>query len=128
MDFVKDIREFQEKIAEKPEGSLMALTGKELEEAKALRIRLIREEVEETLKAIQEDNYIEVLDGAVDTLYVLLGTLQEYGIVDKFYDAWELIHKNNMSKLGPDGKVLKDSEGKVIKPEGYKRVELNILF
>lgn len=128
MDFIKDIREFQEKVAETPEGSLMTLTGKELEEAKALRIRLIREEVEETLKAIQEDNYIEVLDGAVDTLYVLLGTLQEYGIVDKFYDAWELIHKNNMSKLGPDGKVLKDSEGKVIKPEGYKRVELNILF
>lgn len=128
MDLIKDIREFQEKVAETPEGSLMTLTGKELEEAKALRIRLIREEVEETLKAIQEDNYIEVLDGAVDTLYVLLGTLQEYGIVDKFYDAWELIHKNNMSKLGPDGKVLKDSEGKVIKPDGYKRVELNILF
>jgi predicted HAD superfamily Cof-like phosphohydrolase len=35
---------------------------------------------------------------------------------------------NNMNKLWPDGRVHKREDGKVIKPEGFEKVELKTLF
>jgi len=35
---------------------------------------------------------------------------------------------NNMKKLWPDGRVHKNQYGKVIKPEGFEKVELKTLF
>lgn len=33
--------------------------------------------------------------------------------------AWDLVQAANMAKVGPDGKVLKNVHGKVIKPDGW---------
>jgi predicted HAD superfamily Cof-like phosphohydrolase len=42
-------------------------------------------------------------------------------------EAQDLVHQNNLSKLGPDGKVIRREDGKVLKPEGYKKVDLSHL-
>lgn len=129
MDYIKDIREFQEKIAEVREGWIAESSNEEeVLKGISLRERLITEEVNEMLEAMNSGNEVEVLDGAVDSFYVILGTLHELGLLDKFEEAWKMVHENNMSKLGPDGKVLKDSGGKVIKPKDFKKLDLSVLF
>jgi predicted HAD superfamily Cof-like phosphohydrolase len=62
-----------------------------------LRSNLIAEEVEEYNDAVKKDDFPEVIDALIDTLYVVYGACASYGIdADKAYD---LVHKSNMSKL-----------------------------
>lgn len=126
---IRDIREFQEKIAEKMEGHLISdapIGG--LAEAIHLRNNLLLEEVKELEESLHEMDEVEILDAGIDILYIILGTMHEAGVLDKFEKAWDLVHANNMTKLGPDGKVLKREDGKVIKPSNYKPVNLAQLF
>ena len=127
---IENIREFQDRIAEKLEGQLVDRTVPyEIRKKGAeLRKKLLNEEVEELEEAMDNGDIVEILDAGVDILYIVLGTMHEYNVLDKFEAAWDLIHKNNMSKLGKDGKVLKNEFGKVIKPSNYKPVDLNQLF
>lgn len=127
---IKDIREFQDRIAEKLEGQLVdrSIPYEVRKKGAELRKRLLNEEVEELEEAMDNGDSVEILDAGVDILYIVLGTMHEYDLLDKFEDAWNLIHTNNMSKLGKDGRVLKNEFGKVVKPSNYKPVDLNILF
>jgi predicted HAD superfamily Cof-like phosphohydrolase len=43
-------------------------------------------------------------------------------------EGFRLVHQNNMSKLGEDGKPVRNDYGKIIKPSGYKPVDLSVLF
>ena len=63
---------------------------------KTLRKSLIIEEVAETLKAMDEDDMVEVADGIVDSIVVLIGTAVAYGI--DIRPLWIEVFKNNMSK------------------------------
>ena len=72
--------------------------------------------------------FVPVLDGLVDVLYVTIGTALSYGLGHVLMPAFFEVHKNNMSKLGPDGKPIKDASGKVVKPEGYVPVDLKPLL
>jgi len=83
------------------------------EKYKKLRTSLISEEVNETLKAIEEDDLVEIADGIVDSIVVLLGTAVTYGIDVR--PIWDEVHKTNMAKK--DGPVRED--GKKLKPEGW---------
>jgi predicted HAD superfamily Cof-like phosphohydrolase len=47
---------------------------------------------------------------------------------DMIVPAFKLVHENNMRKLGPDGKPIFREDGKIIKPEGFEKVELKTLF
>lgn len=123
---VEDIREFQLKIAETAEGTLFA--RKDSKEQKELRMKLLREEVDELEHALEYSDSIETLDAIVDILYIALGTAQEAGVLDKLEEAWKLVHENNLTKLDSDGKVHKNEFGKVIKPKGYKPVDLSVLW
>lgn len=127
---IDNIREFQDKIAETLEGKLVdrSIDYGIRQKGVALRKRLLQEEVEELEEAMDNGDIVEVLDAGVDILYIVLGTMHEYDLLDKFEEAWNLIHANNMSKLGKDGRVLRNEFGKVIKPSNYKPVDLNILF
>ena len=123
---IKDIREFQEKIAEVEEGSLLFRIDRD--ERIKLRMALLREEVDELEEALLNGDLVEILDAVVDIHYIANGTAQEVGVVDKLSDAWDLVHSNNMTKLDENGKVHKNEMGKVIKPDNYKPVDLNVLF
>lgn len=89
-----------------------------------LRYRLMKEENEEYLEASQGKDKVEVLDSLVDQLYVLLGTINQHGMQGIVELAFQRIHSNNMTKVGPDGKVLRNEDGKILKPEGFVGVDL----
>lgn len=99
-----------------------------LEEESKLRLKLAQEELDEYEDAVKENNLVEVLDSCIDQLYILLGTVNAHGLQDKFLEAFNLVHANNMSKLDENGKVLKNAAGKVIKPKGFVPVDLKQLF
>jgi len=62
-----------------------------------LRLDLILEEVNELKNAIKENNFVEIIDGLSDILYVVYGAGSSFGIdLDKCFD---IVHKSNMSKL-----------------------------
>ena len=63
-----------------------------------LRINLMQEELNEIKKAIDNNNIIEVMDGFADLLYVLNGSILEFGVGGIFDETFEEIHNSNMSK------------------------------
>lgn len=99
------------------------------EDRKTLRKNLINEEVfKEFYNAIDADDPIQLLDGAVDGIYVILGTLIEYGLTDKFKAAWDEIQRSNMSKVDPTIGIIKRADGKVLKPESYSPADIEWVF
>ena len=123
---IRDIREFQTRLAEVKEGSL--LTDKDNSSGLLSRKRLMQEELDELMEALESRDRAECVKEGVDLLYVVFGTFQEAGILDDVEYAWDLVHTNNMTKLGPDGKVIKDKFGKVMKPEGFQKLNLKDYF
>lgn len=89
-----------------------------------LRYNLGKEELDEYIVAVGQENLIEVVDALADQLYILFGTICMHGLQDYIGKAFDLVHENNMSKLGPDGEAIIREDGKIIKPAGFKKVEL----
>lgn len=83
------------------------------EDAIALRIRLIREELDELEKSIAGRDVIDVADALADLLYVTYGTAIAFGI--DIRPVFEEVNRANMTKEG--GRVRAD--GKILKPEGW---------
>tara|TARA_B110000879_G_scaffold172486_1_gene224042 strand:- start:169 stop:549 length:381 start_codon:yes stop_codon:yes gene_type:complete len=83
-----------------------------------LRMALIDEEVGELRQAIKDRNMIEVADALTDILYVVYGAGHAFGIdLDECYNE---VHRSNLTKLGEDGRPLKDADGKVMKGPHYE--------
>jgi predicted HAD superfamily Cof-like phosphohydrolase len=88
-----------------------------------LRVALIAEELEELKEAIEANDIVEIADALTDLLYVVYGAGHAYGIdLDPCFDE---VHDSNMTKIQPDGTVLKNASGKVIKPETYRPPNLD---
>lgn len=83
-----------------------------------LRVKLITEEYEELLKAIETEDFEEAIDALGDLLYLILGTAVTWGVnLDPFFEA---IHGANMRKsLG-----ARRGDGKIQKPRGWKPPEI----
>lgn len=99
-------------ISQTPKADL----GKEKNE---LRYNLMKEENEEYLEAVRNNNLIEVTDALGDMLYILCGTILEHGLQHKIEEVFDEIQKSNMSKLGEDGKPIYREDGKVMKGPNY---------
>jgi predicted HAD superfamily Cof-like phosphohydrolase len=69
------------------------------------RLSLINEEVQELNDAIKNKDIIETIDGLTDILYVVYGMYTTLGI--NADDAYDLVHKSNMSKLCKDEEEAK---------------------
>ena len=108
-----------------------------------LRTKLIREEVGETLNAIEERDLVEVADGIADSIVVLVGTALEFGI--DLTSVWKEVQRSNMAKFpvcrtckgsgnvgeeeehdrhchdceGRGTQILRREDGKILKPEGW---------
>lgn len=63
---------------------------------------------------------------AIDTIYVLAQWLNVVIGEDKAQEAWDKVHKNNMSKC-INGVLVKREDGKVLKPESYKKLDPSAL-
>ncbi len=92
-----------------------------------LRFNLMKEENLEYLEGTETKNLVEVLDACIDMAYVLAGTINSHGLGNIFEDAFNLVHFNNMTKV-VNGKVLRDENGKIKKPEGFQPVDLSKLI
>ena len=64
---------------------------------------------------------------ALDLMYVTAQYLNVTIGPDKANECWDALHANNMSKC-TDGKLLKRKDGKVLKPIGYKKLDLSPLL
>ena len=88
-----------------------------------LRHALLAEENNEYFEACTNRDVIEIADALGDQLYIVLGTILKHGMQDVIVDVFNLIHENNMSKLH-DGEVVRNENGKVMKPANFKAVDL----
>lgn len=67
-------------------------------------------------KAQSFENLAEFVDGAIDSIYVILWTLLKFNVpVQTCFDE---VQRSNMAKLHADGSYLK-KDGKVVKPPGW---------
>lgn len=69
------------------------------------------------------EHLTEFVDGAIDSIYVILWTLNKLGVPVE--ECWQEVQRSNRSKLGPDGKpIICGDTGKVKKPEGWTPPDL----
>lgn len=83
--------------------------------SKQLVIDLIKEEVGELVSALENDDEVGIIDGAVDSIVVILGAIKNrlHGIdLEPFFDE---VQRTNMAKA--DGPIRED--GKRLKPPGW---------
>lgn len=83
-----------------------------------LRIDLLVEEVQEFAEAARVGDLVALADALADIVYVTYGAALTYGI--DLDAVLREIHRSNMSKLGPDGRPVLRSDGKVLKPPTYR--------
>lgn len=117
-NWVKDIHEMQTKFGTRD----WVNKNKDNDKLKTFldfRLDFIKEEYEETLKAVAENDAEEIVDGLIDICVVAIGTLDAYGV--DAHRAWDAVHKANMAKeVGikaerPNPLGVPD----LIKPEGW---------
>ena len=111
-DWYEDMVEFEKEVmnAEHPETPTIPSN-----KVKELRKKIIMEEIEETFNAMEYDDMIEIADGIVDSIVLLIGTAIVYGI--DIRPIWDEVHKTNMAKKGgalrEDGKKMKHKNWQV---------------
>jgi len=85
-----------------------------------LYANLIEEEYDEFCGA---QTQVEALDACMDMIWVILGYCYMQG-----YDvegAWKEVARSNLAKINPEtGKVIKNENGKVMKPDGWTPPQL----
>jgi len=82
------------------------------EKVQRLRRKLIREETNELLDGIDDNDLKAIADGCTDAIVVTIGTAISYGI--DLRPIWDEVHRTNMLKAGggkrADGKSLKPAD------------------
>ena len=93
-----------------------------------LRFNLMKEENEEYLEAVQNNDIVEIADALGDMLYILCGTILEHGLQHKIEAVFDEIQRSNMSKLGEDGKPIYREDGKVMKGPNYFKPNFEVIL
>ena len=93
-----------------------------------LRYNLMKEENEEYLEAVKNNDLTETADALGDMLYILCGTIIEHGMQHKIEEVFEEIQRSNMSKLGEDGKPVFREDGKVLKGPNYFKPNIKTIL
>lgn len=78
-----------------------------------LRRSLLREELNETIEAMNRHDITGVADGLADLIYVAIGTAISFGI--RLDDVWAEVQTANMAKEGGG----KREDMKILKPDGW---------
>lgn len=90
-----------------------------------LRHNLLQEEVDEVMSAVKSKDLVSIVDGVIDSMYILIGTAHEYGFADRMEQLFDEVHRANMSKMGSDGKPILRKDGKVMKSDSYSPPKLD---
>lgn len=126
LDIQNDVNLFMQAAEQRVTTTPKAKTFDNKDPQTELYMKLVQEEFDETLDAFTKGDTIELADGIADTVWVLMGLASSAGI--PFDAVWDEVKASNMSKV-VDGKLLKREDGKVMKPDGYFKPDLNaVLF
>lgn len=105
---------FQAFIADKP-------TDKIPVTVKQARVKLIREETEELIEAIETGSIKEIAHEIADVLYVVLGTVISFGLQHKMAKVFSAIHQSNLSKMSQKGTFeITLDKSKILKGKQYR--------
>ena len=85
-------------------------------ETAKLRYNLMKEENEEYLEAVENNDLVELLDALTDQLYILCGTILEHGMQNIIEKCFEEVNRSNMSKLDEVGLPIINGENGVFDP------------
>ena len=110
--------------------TFMTTYGQEIKESASfpdeniieLRVKLIKEELEELEQALNDKNLLEVADALTDLLYVTYGAGHSFGI--DLDACFEEVQRSNMSKLDENGKPIYNEYGKVMKGPNFSKPNL----
>ena len=85
---------------------------------------LIVEEYNEYIAARNAKDDVEIIDACFDMMWVIVGYMQSRGWdCDRIWDEGAL---SNLTKIDKEtGKVIKREDGKVLKPEGWKKPDFS---
>merc|ERR1712151_68640 len=132
------MKNFGQKVFNKPQMDIFDSDPKTVD----LRLKLIKEEVKELAEAMQAKDMVETIDALGDILYVVYGAGGAFGI--NLDQAFDLIHKSNMTKLckdeeeakatvewyktnyTPEGKYPYDTPAYRLSPDGKYYVPSNV--
>ncbi|CAM3279280.1 Nucleotide pyrophosphohydrolase [Flavobacterium longum] len=98
------------------------------EQINTLRYNLMKEENEEYLEAVMNNDKVEIADALGDMLYILCGTIISHGLQHKIEEVFDEIQRSNMSKLGEDGKPIYREDGKVMKGPNYFKPDFTAIL
>jgi predicted HAD superfamily Cof-like phosphohydrolase len=103
---------------------IKACDQEKTEENQTLYTNLITEEYNEFLTALQSNDNVEQLDACMDMIWVILG----YCYMKNWHvaGAWNEVALSNLLKIDKTTKkVIKNEDGKVMKPEGWTPPQLD---
>jgi predicted HAD superfamily Cof-like phosphohydrolase len=92
------------------------------------RAAVMVEELAEFLEAMANNDLENACKELTDLQFLVAGSVVALGLVQQFPEAMRRLDVSNMSKLGPDGKPIKDARGKAVKGPNYQPVQLGDLF
>ena len=129
-DFIKKLHEFQTKF--KSDVGVQP-TEHKFKVVALLRVGLLIEELSEFQQAVstvihasnkdeEKEGLVEMVDGITDLLYVVIGTAVALNI--NIEEAFNEVHRSNMSKLDANGEPIFREDGKILKGENYSPPEL----
>jgi predicted HAD superfamily Cof-like phosphohydrolase len=81
-----------------------------------LQMDLIAEEYCELEAAYENGDLIACADALTDSLYVLVGMFNRFGLGDRISILFDEVHRSNLTKIGAG----QDENGKVMKGDNYK--------
>lgn len=123
-------------------------------ERMVLRNKLWNEECEELIEAKEKKDKVKILDAIVDMMYIRIGTLLEHhrgryfipvsdmelmNCIDYFTkhidinqklleDAFDEVHRSNMSKLDENGNPIFREDGKIMKSHLFSEPDLKTIL
>lgn len=88
-------------------------------EENAVEMASLSQEMSELFTAMAQGDIVEVADGVIDCIYILLGICRKYGFDPT--PIWEEVQRSNMDKLPAGQGTLgrRTADGKSCKPEGW---------
>lgn len=103
--------------------------------AENLAFTLINEELDEFFETgtffpsgqVCETSDSNAIKEALDVVYVMAQYLNVTVGPDKAKELWDALHQNNMSKC-VEGKLVKNEQGKILKPENYVPLDIEKLL
>ncbi len=102
---------------------LMLLAEKHLNPA-FLRLQLCQEELGELADALLDEDAVAALDALCDMRYVADGTALTLGLQHVFNQAFDEVHRSNMTKLDADGNPVINAAGRVVKGPLFEQPDL----